>query len=118
MNNATAKIYHHLKVSTPFSIFSKLVQSYISLTPHSAGTERAISVHTTLKTNKQSSYSREAINSRMYIAFNGIGTVYYDPRPAVAKFLESKERRRKLPNPELYKSQEFVQNFFSIESNL
>lgn len=75
-------------------------------------------MHTILKTNKQSSYSREAINSRMYIALNGTGTALFDPRPAVAKFLESKERRRKLPDPDLYKSQEFIQKFFSIDSNL
>jgi len=94
------------------------VQSFISLTPHNVGPERAISVHTTLKTNKQSSYSREAINSRRYIALNGIGTALFDPKPAVAKFLESKERRRKLPEPDLYKNQEFIQTFFSIDSNL
>jgi hypothetical protein len=52
------------------------------------GPERAVSVHTTLKTAKQSSYSREAINSRMYIALNGEGTALFNPRPAVAKFLE------------------------------
>ena len=66
MNSSTAKIYHYLKVSTQSSIFSKLVQSFIGLTPHSAGPERAISVHMILKTNKQSSYSSEAINSSMY----------------------------------------------------
>lgn len=64
INNSTAKIYHYLKVSKQSSIFTKLVQAY------SAGPERTVSVHTTLKTNKQSSYSREAINSRMYIALN------------------------------------------------
>ncbi|KAL4135818.1 hypothetical protein QTP88_007405 [Uroleucon formosanum] len=53
----------------------------------------------------------------MYIALNGIGTALFDPRPAVAKFLESKERRRKLPDPDLYKNQEFIQKFFSIDSN-
>jgi hypothetical protein len=62
MNTSTAKLFHYLKIAMPHSVFSKLVQSYISLTPHSAGPERAVSVHTTLKTAKQSSYSREAIN--------------------------------------------------------
>ncbi|KAF0702117.1 Uncharacterized protein FWK35_00032969, partial [Aphis craccivora] len=119
MNSSTAKIYHYLKVSKQSLIFSKLVQSFIGLTPHSAGPERAVSVHTILKTNKQSSFnSRVAINSRMYIALNGTGTALFDPMPAVAKFLESKERRRKLPDSDLYKSQEFIQKFFSIDSNL
>lgn len=80
MNNSTAKIYHYLKVS---SIFSQMVLSFISLTSYSAGPERAdhVSVHTTIK---QSSYSREAINSRMYIALYGIGTALFHPRLAAA----------------------------------
>ena len=48
----------------------------------------------------------------MYIALNGTGTALYDPRSAVAKFLESKERRRKLPDQDLYRNQEFIQNIF------
>lgn len=113
MNTSTGKLFYYLKVSTPHSVFSKLVQAYISLTPHSAGPERAVSVHTTLKSSKQSSYSREALNSRMYIALNGVGTPFFDPRPAVAKFLEIKDRRRKLPDAELYQDQEFVKKFFA-----
>lgn len=114
----TAKLYHYLKVSEHKTVFRKLVESYVSLTPHSAGPERAVSVHTNLKTIKQTCLSREAINSRMYIALNGIGTAYFDPRPAVAKFLEKKERRRKLPDVELYQDQEFVKKFFAKDSNL
>lgn len=113
MNTSTAKLFYYLKVSPPHSVFSKLVQSYISVTPYSSGPERAVSVHTTLKTAKQSGYSRNALNSRMYIALNGIGTALYDPRPAVAKFLEEKERRKKLPDAEVYQDQEFVKKFFS-----
>lgn len=118
LTSSTGKLYHFLKVSQPHSIFRKLVQSYISLTPHSAGPERAVSVHTTLKSNKQSSLSREALNSRMCIALNGIGTAFFDPRPSVAKFLEKKERRRKLPDSDLYQDQEFVKKFFAKDSNL
>lgn len=112
MDDASAKLYHYFKVSKTHSVFSKLVQTYICVTPHSAGPERAVSVHTTLKTNKQSSYSRKALNSRMYIALNGVGTALFDPRPAVAKFLEVKERRRKLPDEEIYQNQEFTKKFF------
>lgn len=45
MNSSTAKIYHYLKVSTQSSIFSKLVQSFIGLTPHSASPESGISAY-------------------------------------------------------------------------
>ena len=43
-----------------------------------------------------------------YIALNGVGTALFDPRPAVAKFLEVKERRRKLPDEEIYQNQKFT----------
>lgn len=98
MISLTAKLYHYFKVSQLHSVFNKLVQSYVCLTPHSAGPERAVSIHTNLKSNKQSGLSQEAWNSRMFIALNGIGTAFYDPRPAVARFLKSKERRGKLPD--------------------
>jgi len=87
----TGKLYY-LKISTPNTLFSKLVQTYISITPHSCGPERAVSCHTILKTNKQSSYSREAINSRLYIALSSSGTAHFDPRPSVARFLQKKQR--------------------------
>lgn len=54
----------------------------------------------------------------MFIALNGIGTAHFDPRPAVAKFLEKKERRRKLPDQQLYQEQEFMKKFFAKESTL
>lgn len=31
------------------------------------------------------------------MTLNGIETALYDPRPEVAKFLDAKERRQKLP---------------------
>lgn len=55
----------------------------------------------------------------MYIAINGIGTALYDPRPAVAKCLKTKERRRKLSDSKLYQSHEYVKKkIFSKDSNL
>lgn len=116
MNNATAKLYYYLKVSAPHSIFSKLVQSYICVTPHSSSTERAVSIHTILKTSKQSRYARETLNLRMCIAVNGTGTAFYDPRPAVAKFLEDKDRRRRLPDEDVYKDKEDTKKFFAKDS--
>lgn len=118
LNNATAKLYHFLKVSEQGTIFSKLVQSFMVLTPHSSGPERAVSNHTTLKSKKQASLKRSTINSRMIIALNGSGTAFFDPRPAVVKFLELKSRRDKQPDAEVYQSQEFVKKFFANDSNL
>lgn len=51
-----------LKINSSTTLYAKLV--------HSFGSERAVSCHTILKTNKQSCYSRDAINSRMCIALS------------------------------------------------
>lgn len=108
----TGKLYYYLKISVPNTLFSKLVQTYISLTPHSCGPERAVSCHTILKTNKQSNYSREAINSRLYIALNSSGTAYFDPQPSVARFLQKKQRRYNLPDEQAYKNNFYIRKFF------
>lgn len=65
---------------------------------------------------KQSCYSREAINSRMFIALNGNGTASFDPRPAVAAFLQKKERRYKEPDSQLYRDRDFIKKFFTEEN--
>lgn len=57
-----------------------------------------------MKSNKQSCYSRDAINSRMYIALNSTGIANLDPGSAVVKFLKSKKRRYNLPDPETFKN--------------
>ena len=111
-------MYHMLKISQPGTIFSKLVQAFLSLTPHSIGPERAMSCHTIPKGPKQSCYSRDAINSRMYIALNSSGTAHFDPRPAVAKFLINKDRRNSAPDCELYQNRDFVKKFFSKDSTV
>ncbi|KAL4141599.1 hypothetical protein QTP88_004215 [Uroleucon formosanum] len=98
----TGKLYYYLKISTPNTLFSKLV----------CGPERAVSCHTVLKTNKQPNYSREAINSHLYIALNSSGTAYFDPRPSVARFLQNKQRRKKLPDKQAYKDHFYIKKFF------
>lgn len=90
--NYTFYFYKNLKNSlmklTLFGI-SKLVQMYMRLRPHSSGPKRTMSVHTILKTSEQSSYSRNTLNSRMYIALNGVSTTFVDPRPAVIRFFKA-----------------------------
>lgn len=93
------------------------MQSCVSLTPHSAGPETAMSIYTTLKSSKQSGLSREALNSRIFIALNAIGTAFYDPRTVVARFLENKERKGTLPEKEARETHEFVNFFFAKVSN-
>lgn len=118
LNDHTGILYNLLRISVPGTIFSKLVKTYISITPHSAGPERAVSCYNTLKSKKQSSLARKTINNRMYISLNSPGTAHFDPRPAVARYLQMKDRRVKNPDPELYKKKKFTQKFFSKESNV
>ena len=118
LQDGSAKLFHFLKISVPGSTFSKLVQSYLSWTPHSIAPERAVSCHTLLKSAKQSTVKRETINSRMHIALNGTGTAHFDPRPAVARFLMKKERRYSIPDKELYQHHFFVRKFFVKENTL
>lgn len=44
--------------------------------------------------------TRETANLRMNVGLNSRGTAHFDPRPAVASFLQAKEpfRRTKLPD--------------------
>ena len=42
----------------------------------------------------------------------GVGTASYDPRPAVAKFLSTKDRRDRSADPSVYAEREFVKKFF------
>lgn len=70
ITDPTGKLYYYLKIISSTTFFAKMVQVYTTITPYSCGPERAVSCHTILKSNKQSCYSRDAINSRMYIALN------------------------------------------------
>ena len=91
---------------------SKLVQTYLLLTPHSIAPERVISHHNNIKSQKRSTLSRQTINRRLIISLNELGTAFFDPREAVAKFMTSKNRRNRTPDYELYTNREFVKKNF------
>ena len=56
--------------------------------------------------------STDTINARLTIALNGVGTAYYDPRPAVVRFLSMKPRRGGEPDPTVYAQRDFAKKFF------
>lgn len=93
-------------------VLKKLVCALFIVSPHSMTVEKVISHYNQFKSIHRSSTSDTTLNSRMSIALNGIGTAYYDPRPAVAEFLKKKERRYKEPDLETYSHRDFVQKFF------
>lgn len=117
-DSATAKLYEILKKTVKGSTLNRLVQAILVTCPHSMITERAVKHHTILKTDIRSSMDRLTVNKILIISMNGVGTAYYDPRPAVCKFLRSKERRKKNVDLTLYKSCDFVKKFFRLENSI
>lgn len=88
-------------------VLKKLVCALFIVSPHSMTVEKVISHYNQFKSIHRSSTSDTTLNSRMSIALNGIGTAYYDPRPAVAEFLKKKERRYREPDLETYSHRNF-----------
>lgn len=60
----------------------------------------------------------DTANHHLQIAVNGSGTAFFDPRPSVADFLKSRERRYREPDTEVYAEREFARNFFRKDSSL
>lgn len=89
-----------------------LVDLVISAVPHSMSVERTISHYNNFRSDRRLSMSLQGVNDRLMIALNGPGTSHFDPRPAVAAFLQSKQRRYKEPNLEKYEQRAFMKNFF------
>jgi len=109
-NSITTKLYEILKNSRKGCILNKLVQSCIVTEPQSMQTERAVKC-TLLKSDLRSCVSRDTVNDGMIITFNSSGTAHFDPHPAVAKFLTTKDRRYKLPEAGRYMSRDFMKLF-------
>ena len=69
--------------------------------------ERIVSHHHNLVVdNHRTSMGEDTRNARLMVALNGVGTAYFDPRPAVVKFLE-KTRRCGAPDWDIYGQSEF-----------
>ena len=97
-------------------LFKKLLASFFAVTPHSMGTERVVSHYNRVKTEDRTSLRLETINNILHISLNGKGTVFFDPREAVAEFLKRKERRQSKPDTELFKCREYMKKFFRDSS--
>ena len=55
--------------------------------------ERSVSTYNILYTKLRTSTSQKTLSDRLVIAWNGVPTAAYDPRPAVVSFLKKKNRR-------------------------
>ena len=73
-------------------VMKQFLASFLTLTPHSMATERAVSHYTNITTVRRTFVKQETTNGLMHVSLNGNGTAFYDPRPAVVEFLRKKER--------------------------
>ena len=105
----TVRLRQLLPVTT--GSVQKVLASLACMSPHSMQTERIVSHHHNLVVdNHRTSMGEDTRNARLMVALNGVGTAYFDPRPAVVKFLE-KTRRCGAPDWDIYGQSEFVRKF-------
>ena len=93
-------------------VLKKFLVAFLTLTPHSTATERAVSHYNNVKTPGRASLKSQTINSVMLVSLNEKGTAVFDPRPAVYEFLKRKERRNREPSNEHFQNQDFISKFF------
>ena len=89
-------------------VLQYLLGSFLVVSPHSMGTERVVSHHNKLKSIQHASLFNETVNDRLIISVNDAGTASYDPRPAVAAFLQKKDRRYQEPQTDVSQRVDFI----------
>jgi len=91
----------------------KLLAAMTSLALHSMQVERVVSHYNNLRTSHRLSLSLDTVNPCLMISISGVGTVQFDPRPCVAKFLTVRVRREGHSDPDIYTSCFTVASFFN-----
>ena len=104
----TVRLREFLPVTT--GSVQKVLASLAYMSPHSMQTERIVSHHNLVVDNHRTSMGEDTRNALLMVALNGLGTAYFDPRPAVVKFLD-KTRRCGAPDWDIYGQREFVRKF-------
>ena len=80
-------------ISVCSGTFQKVLISMYCLAPHSMQTERVVSYYNTICSDKRLSTDSSTANYRLQIVLTGKGTLHFDPRYCISKFLDQKERR-------------------------
>ena len=88
------------------------LSSFCVVSPHSMTVEKCVSTYNMLFSNLRTSTLEATLVNRLLIHWNGTPTATYDPRPAVQKFLLSKDRRTRLPIVTTYIERDFIKKFF------
>ena len=89
-----------------------LLSAIVVISPDSMTVERSVSTYNILYTKLRTSTSQKTLSDRLVIAWNGVPTAAYDPRPAVVSFLKRENRRLSRPCVDTYKQRDFVAKFF------
>ena len=95
----TVRLRQLLPVTT--SSVQKVLASLACMRPRSMQTERIVNHHNLVVDNHSTSMGEDTRNVCLMVALNGVGTAYFNPRPAVIKFLE-KTRRCRAPDWDIY----------------
>ncbi|KAI0227696.1 Nucleolar protein of 40 kDa [Lamellibrachia satsuma] len=95
----TVRLRQLLPVTT--GSVQKVLASLACMSPHYMQTKRIVSHHNLVVDNHRTSMGENTRNARLMVALNGVDTAYFDPRPAVVKFLE-KTRRSGAPDWDIY----------------
>ena len=74
--------------------------------------EMSVSTYNMLFSDLRMAASEKALVDRLLIHWNGVPTALYDPRPAVQKFMLSKDIRMTLPTVRTCVERDFIKNFF------
>jgi t-SNARE complex subunit (syntaxin) len=74
-----------------------LLSAIVVISPDSMTVERSVSTYNILYSKLRTTTNQKTLNDRMIIAWNGVPTASYDPRPAVVSFFNKKERRNARP---------------------
>ena len=82
------------------------------------GTERVVGHFNKVESLHRRSQDIETVVLRLIISLNSNGTAHFDPRPAVVRFLNKKDRRFRPADFEVYKNCDFVKKNFRTETSV
>lgn len=99
-------------------IFQWLLGIFAVACPHSMATERVVSHYNEIKPISRQNMDLTTVSQRLTISMNGSGTAHFDPRDAVAAFLQKKERRFRPADTEIYKTHDFTRKFFRVDTTV
>lgn len=101
--------------SNNYPVVTKVLSRIAAATPHSADVERLISCNNILKSSHRCSLDIKTENLYLYVYFNMPDLENWDPRPAVAMWLDAKARRTK--TTEKAKNQRWFHGIFTKEQS-